>query len=222
MANFKVKITEVTPLVTNVFRIRTEKPAGYNFSPGQATEVSLQYEGWEKEKRPFTFTCLPKDNFLEFTIKTYEDHQGVTKRISTIAPGDEFEIGDAWGTINYKGEGVFIAGGAGVTPFLSILRDLHQKGALGYNQLICSNKFEDEIICYDELKSMLGDRFINTITKQNEPELHIGRIDKEYLQAHIKDFNQQFYVCGPQGFTKTILGILKESGANAEGLVFEQ
>lgn len=222
MANYKVKIIEVTPLVTNVFKIRTEKPAGYNFSPGQATEVALQYEGWEKEKRPFTFTCLPQDNYLEFTIKTYEAHQGVTKRIATIAPGDEFEIGDSWGTIDYKGEGVFIAGGAGVTPFLSILRDLQQKGKLGSNQLICSNKFEDEIICFDELKSMLGGRFLNTITQQKDPELRVGRIDKEYLKSTIKDFSKPFYVCGPDGFTKHILATLKELGANAEGLVFEK
>lgn len=222
MGNYKVKITEVTPVVTHVFRIRTEKPRNYSFTPGQATEVSLQYEGWEKEKRPFTFTCLPEDNYLEFTIKTYEDHQGVTKRISTIAPVDEFEIGDAWGTIDYKGEGVFIAGGAGVTPFLSILRNLRRSGKLGNNQLICSNKFEDEIICFDELKSMLGGRFINTITQQKGPEQPVGRIDKDYLKAQIKDFDQQFYVCGPAGFTKSILSALKELGAKAEGLVFEQ
>ncbi len=222
MANYKVKITDVTPLVTRVFRIRTDKPANYQFTPGQATEVSLMYEGWVKEKRPFTFTCLPKDDFLEFTIKTYEDHQGVTKRISTIAPGDEFEIGDAWGTIDYKGEGVFIAAGAGITPFLSILRNLNDKRSLGSNQLIFSNKFEDEIICFEELKSMLGDRFANTITQQKDPELPTGRIDKEFLINHIKNFDQPFYVCGPEGFTKAILKLLKELGAKPEGLVFEK
>lgn len=221
MANYKVKITEVTPVVTHVFRIRTEKPSNYNFKPGQSTEVSLQYDGWENEKRPFSFTSLPKDNFLEFTIKTYQSHQGVTKRIATVAPGDEFEIGESWGAIEYKGEGVFIAGGAGITPFLSIFRQLNQKGMLGKNQLICSNKFEDEIIAFEELKSMLGGRFSNTITQQDKPELPVGRIDEEYLKSNIDDFNQPFYVCGPAGFTKDILKILKNLGADAEGLVFE-
>jgi ferredoxin-NADP reductase len=222
MANYKVKIIEVTPLVPKVFRIRTEKPANYAFISGQATELSLQYEGWEKEKRPFTFTSLPTDKFLEFTIKTYADHEGVTKRIATVGVGDEFEIGDSWGAIEYKGEGVFIAGGAGVTPFLSIFRNLNQKGELGNNQLFCSNKFEDEIICFDELKSLLGGKFINTVTEQKDPDLPTGRIDKHFLMNHIKDFKQQFYVCGPDGFTKDILKSLKELGANAEALVFEK
>jgi predicted ferric reductase len=38
--------------------------------------------------------------------------------------GDELIIRDVWGAIEYKGEGVFIAGGAGVTPFIAILRQL--------------------------------------------------------------------------------------------------
>jgi len=222
MANYKVKITEVTPVVPKVFRIRTEKPDGYTFHPGQATEVSLQYDGWQNEKRPFTFTSLPTDNFLEFTIKTYDDHEGVTKRIATIGVGDEFEIGDAWGAIEYKGEGIFIAGGAGITPFLSIFEDLNQKGQLGHNQLFFSNQFEDEIICFEQLKSLLGGRFVNTITQQKDPDLPTGRIDKQFLINHVKDFKQHFYVCGPDGFVSDILKNLKELGASADALVFER
>ena len=222
MANYKVKITEVNPVVSKVFRIRTEKPANYKFNPGQATDVSLQYDGWKNEKRPFTFTSLPTDKFLEFTIKTYADHEGVTKRIATVGVGDEFEIGDSWGAIEYKGEGIFIAGGAGVTPFLSIFRDLNQKGQLGNNHLFCSNQFEDEIICFEELKSLLGGKFINTITQQKDPDLPTGRIDKQFLMNHIKDFKQPFYVCGPEGFNNAILKNLKVLGASAEALVFEK
>lgn len=222
MANYKVKIIDITPLVSKVFKIKTDKPSGYQFKPGQATEVSLVYDGWENEKRPFTFTCLPSDNFLEFTIKTYPEHEGVTKRIATIGIGDELEIGDAWGTIQYKGEGVFIAGGAGVTPFLAIFRDLNQKGQLGHNQLLFSNKYEDEIICFEELKSLLGNRMINTITQQKEPELPKGRIDKNFLQQHIKNFDKPFYVCGPQGFINEITHILKSLGAKADTVVLEK
>ena len=47
--------------------------------------------------------------------------------ISKLKPGDDLIIRDVWGAISYKGEGVFIAGGAGVTPFISIFRDLKIK-----------------------------------------------------------------------------------------------
>lgn len=222
MANYKLKITEITPIVNKVFKIRTNKPANYKYSAGQATDLKLQYKEWENQDRPFTFTSLPKDNYLEFIIKTYPEHEGVTKRIATVGVGDEFEISDAWGAIEYKGEGVFIAGGAGITPFISIFRDLNQKGQLGHNQLIFSNKFEDEIICFEELKSLLGGKFMNVITEQKGGELPQGRIDKEYLKNHITNFNQHFYVCGPKPFTKDILKALEELGAKADGLVFEK
>lgn len=221
MANYKVTIEEIIPLVNKVFKIRTNKPTNYKFSPGQATDLRLQYTGWENQDRPFTFTSLPKNNYLEFIIKTYPNHEGVTKRIATVGVGDEFEISDAWGAIEYKGEGVFIAGGAGITPFISILRDLNQKGQLGNNKLIFSNKFEDEIICFEELKSLLGGKFTNLITEQKGGELPQGRIDKDYLKNHISNFDQQFYVCGPKAFTKDILKALEELGAKADGLVFE-
>jgi ferredoxin-NADP reductase len=222
MENYIVKITAIEPEVARVFKIRTEKPKVYHYKPGQATELSLQYDGWENEKRPFTFTSLPEDNFLEFTIKTYPDHEGVTKRIATVGVGDEFEIGDAWGAITYKGEGVFIAGGAGLTPFLSILRDLNKKGELGNSQLFFSNQYEDEIIAFEELKSILGGRFKNVITKQKDPELRTGRFDKEFLKNNITDFSQNFYVCGPPSFTSSIKKMLTELGAKPDTLVFEK
>jgi ferredoxin-NADP reductase len=64
---------------------------------------------------------LPADDYLEFTIKMY-DNPPASPTAKICTGGDEFEISDAWGAIEYKGEGVFIAGGAGVTPFISIFR----------------------------------------------------------------------------------------------------
>ena len=114
----------------NVRRIRLEKPDDYNFTPGQATEVAIDKEGWRDEKRPFTFTSLNSDPWLEFVIKVYPDHDGVTEQIGQLQKGDSLIIEDLWGAIEYKGEGTFIAGGAGVTPFIAIFRDLARKGEL--------------------------------------------------------------------------------------------
>ncbi len=222
MADYRVKILKIREVTPDVAEYQTEKPSKFNYKPGQATDVSVILDGWEAEKRPFSFTGLNNDTYLQFTIKSYPSHQGVTKQIGTLGAGDEFEIGDAWGTIEYKGEGVFIAGGAGVTPFLSILRDLNNKGNLGHNQLIFANKTEDDIIEFDELKSMLGDRLHNVISKQKDTQYDFGKIDKAYLEKKIKDFNQQFYVCGPESFMKSVMKDLESLGAKADALVFEK
>ena len=60
------------------------KPEGYTFEPGQATEVAINKEGWKEEKRPFTFTSLPDEEDLQFTIKSYRDHDGVTNELDGL------------------------------------------------------------------------------------------------------------------------------------------
>ena len=122
-----LKIRETKQVTHDVKCFRLEKPAGYHFTPGQATDVSINKPGWENEKRPFTFTCLNSDPYLEFTIKSYP-RNGVTQQIGELKAGDELILRDVWGAIEYKGEGYFIAGGAGITPFIAILRQLHHDG----------------------------------------------------------------------------------------------
>ena len=116
MEQHLVKIKSIDKVTHDVLQIVTERPQGYKFTPGQATEVSINKSGWQEEKRPFTFTCLPDDDYLEFTIKTYPSHKGVTNELLQLKQNDELILHDVFGAIAYKGEGIFIAGGAGVTP----------------------------------------------------------------------------------------------------------
>lgn len=218
------KIISIREVTHDVRKIRIEKPDDYQFTPGQATEVSINKDGWEDEKRPFTFTSLQSEDHLEFVIKVYEDHDGVTEQIGKLQEGDELIIDDAWGTIEYKGPGVFLAGGAGVTPFIAILRDLNQKDELDGNRLIFSNKTAKDVILEEEFREMLGDQFQSVLTDE-EAEGHEspgGFIDKDYLKEQINDFSQPFYVCGPPAFNDNMIEALKELGADPDGLVFEE
>jgi len=222
MSNYPVRVLAVNQVTHNVHSFDVEKPEGFIYKPGQATDLSIMKEGWEHEKRPFTFTSLPGAGKLQFTIKSYTDHDGVTNQLLQIKPGDMFEISDAWGAIEYKGEGVFIAGGAGVTPFIAIIRHLHALKKIGNSKLFFANKTQQDIILKEEFEQMLGDNFINILSEEKTREYFYGRIDKQFLQQHITDFNQPFYVCGPDAFTAAILGYLEELGANADALVFEK
>jgi len=222
MADYAVKILSIKPVTHNVHSFTIEKPEGFAYTPGQATDLSILNDQWKSEKRPFTFTSLPDSDTLEFTIKSYTDHDGVTNQLTKIVAGDYFEISDAWGTIEYKGEGVFLAGGAGVTPFIAIFRDLFSKNEVGNNKLFFSNKTISDIILRQEFEDTLGDHFINIISGEDVPGFYHGRIDKAFLKANIEDFSQPFYVCGPDAFTSSILSALEELGAHADALVFEK
>lgn len=220
---YTVKILDITEVTHDVKRFRFEKPEGYFFTPGQATEVSVNKPGWEEEKRPFTFTSLNDDPYLEFTIKRYADHNGVTNQVHQLQTDDELIIGDVWGAIEYKGPGYFVAGGAGITPFLAILRQLHADNAINGNTLLFANKTAKDIICHDELQEMLGKNFINILSEENIKDKYFhGRIDNAFLTKKITDFGAHFYVCGPDKMISDINDILVKHGAKPESVVFEK
>ena len=159
-----VKVLDSFYVTHDVKCFVVEKPAGYDFIPGQATEVSINTPEWKNQTRPFTFTCLRDKEYLEFMIKIYQDHNGVTNMLGKTNAGAELIINDAFGALQYKGPGVFIAGGSGITPFIAIFRDLYKNKQLKGNKLIYSNKTSDDVILGDELIKMLKKNFINLFT----------------------------------------------------------
>jgi ferredoxin-NADP reductase len=222
MEKFVVRVIKTEYVTHDVKRIVVEKPGGYSFSPGQATDVSINTEELKNEVRPFTCTGLNKWDFLEFTIKIYRDHNGVTKQIEKLKAGDELLISEPWGAINYKGKGVFIAGGAGITPFIAIFRQLHSERKAEGNTLIYSNKTFEDIILREELSKILGDKFYNILTRQHVVGFFDKRIDESLLIDIVKDFDQLFYVCGPDMFVTEISNQLSVLGAKADAVVIEK
>lgn len=216
-----VKIKSITPVTHDVKQFTIEKPAGYDFTPGHATEVSINKEGWRDEKRPFSFTSLREAEDLEFTIKIYPEHNGVTKELATLVPGDELIIGDNWGAIEYKGDGYVIAGGAGITPYIAMFRDLYKKDKLKGMHLFFSNKTDKDIILKEELDKMLGKNVTYVITDQEDTNYHNGFINKEFLKEQVDDFSTHFYVCGPPEMTKAINEILEDLGASSDAVVLD-
>ena len=198
------------------------KPAGFSVVPGQGVELAINRPGLREQGRPFTPTGLAADGVLEFTIKAYPAHGGVTQALHQLEPGAELLMSEPFGTIRYQGPGVFIAGGAGITPFLAILRDLARKGEAGAQTLIFSNKTPRDVICEKELRHVLGDRCILTCTGAAAPGYEHRRVDRAFLEEKITDFTQRFYVCGPPPFIEAVNGALADLGASAESLIFER
>ncbi|KRA96475.1 flavodoxin reductase [Devosia sp. Root685] len=217
-----VKILDTVPVTHNVRHYRVERPKGYTFSPGQATEVSIDRIGWQDKTRPFTFTCLPQAENLEFTIKSYFDHTGVTNELWSLGAGDRLILRDVWGTIQYRGPGTFIAGGAGVTPFIAILRHLNATGKIAGNRLIVSNQTEKDIILRDEFEAMNGLETLWTVTNDAKSKLVQERIDADFLKRHIPDFSQNFYLCGPDAMVKDLRGFLGDLGATVANVTWEK
>lgn len=217
-----VKIKSIEKITHDVLRIVSEKPNGYHFISGQATEISIDKTGWENERRPFTFTCLPTDSYLEFTIKTYPSHKGVTNELLKLKEEDGLILHDVFGAIAYKGEGIFIAGGAGVTPFISIFRLLQSKNEVGGNKLIFANKSRADIILEQEFKRLLGKNFINILSDEKVEEYAYGYVTAEFLKENITDLKKRIYLCGPEPMMESVEKQLSNLGVEAKSIIKEE
>lgn len=222
MSQYLVKVLDAEYINHDVKRFILEKPPGYEFTPGQGTEVAINLPEWKDKFRPFTFTNLASQNYLELMVKIYNDRNGVTRQLGRTNAGAEFIIGNAFGAITYKGPGVFIAGGSGITPFLSIFRTLYRANLLRGNRLIYSNKTADDVILIDELQRMLNNDMINFFSNENRIGFGFHRIDRKYLIENIRDFSSYFYLCGPETFVSDLSKILLDLGANLDALVVEK
>ena len=216
-----VSIKSIKHITHDVLQIITEKPENFNYTPGQATEISVNKTGWKAEKRPFTFTSLPENDFLEFTIKIYPSHKGVTNKLLDLKADDELILHEVFGEISYKGEGVFIAGGAGVTPFICILRYLKSKNEIGDNKLIFANNTKADIMLEQEFRDMLGDNFINILTHDIVKGYEHGLITVEFLKQHISEADKNIYLCGPPPMMEAVEKQLTEIPDDNKSIIKE-
>lgn len=217
-----VKIKSIKHVTHDVLQIVTERPQKYNFTPGQATEIAINKAGWADEKRPFSFTSLPENDFLEFTIKTYPAHKGVTNELLKLTINDELILHDVFGAIEYNGEGLFIAGGAGVTPYICIFRYLQSKNEIVGNTLIFANKVKEDIILKTEFEKLLGENFINILSDEVSDRYAHGLIDEDFLKANITGFAQQFYLCGPPPMMDAVKKQLANLGVSEKAITTEK
>lgn len=220
--NYRATLLMSQFVTHDVKRFIISKPEGFAFTPGQGVELAIDRPGLRDQGRPFTPTGLVDDEVLEFTIKAYPAHAGVTQALHALRPGTELLISEPFGTIRYQGPGVFIAGGAGITPFLAILRSLAGAGELADQTLIFSSKSPRDVIQEQELRHLLGERCILICTEADAPGYLHRRIDRAFLEETLRDFDRHFYVCGPPGFMAAVDSAVTELGASAESLVFER
>lgn len=209
----KVEIKNKEWITHDVIQFTLQKPEGFTYNAAQAIEATIDDPEFEDSWSPFTMTSLNEHEDLQFTIKIYKEHEGLTLALSKLNVGDSFLITDPWDSFEYKGPGVFIAGGTGVTPFIALLRQMYVDGTLGDSKLLFSNKKEEDIFLADEFAKILGKNYINILSRENKNSYHHGRIDKAFLKKQIDNFDQPFYLCGPPNFADDIKEMLVELGA---------
>ncbi len=199
----RLKLTQINSVTHDTHHLVFDRPDGFEYAPGQGVELFLLKGDWKDKGRPFTPVSLPHEPTLEFIIKSYPNHHGVTEQIGKMQPGDEVEMKGPFGAISDKGPGVFIAGGAGVTPMIAILRKrLHDQGTLEGSTLVFANKTEADIIWRDKFEAMQG---LATAFVVDEPGASVPqqRLNRDYLRQFVLP-DSHYYLCGPPPMMKAV------------------
>jgi ferredoxin-NADP reductase len=211
---YKEKIKAIDWLAHNVIQLEVPKPTEFEFNVGDAVEIKVN----NQEPGPFTITNLPGEGRLEFVIRVYAEHHGKTEALSRLKPGDEISFTEPFNTFQPQKRAVFLAGGTGITPFISIMRYMQKQDTLTDCFLFFSNKTRKDLFLEEELTDMLGDHFQNIIANDKDDPDYYGNIDEAWLKAHIDDLSRPVLVCGPPAFNEAMEKALKSIGVK-EGLI---
>lgn len=206
-----LKLKQIDPVTHDTHHLIFDRPEEFEFSVGQGVELFVLKDGWKDKGRPFTPITLPDEPALEFVIKSYPDHHGVTEQIAMMKPGDKVQMKGPFGAISDKGPGVFIAGGAGITPMIAILRKrLHDHGTLAGSTLLFANKTEADVIWREFFESMTGLK-TSFVVDETGPTLSRQRLDRDYLSKFVGP-DSLCYLCGPPPMMDAIRDALHDLG----------
>ncbi|WP_323764112.1 FAD-binding oxidoreductase [Marinovum sp.] len=214
-------LKQIEPVTHDTYHLVFDRTERFEFTPGQGVELFLQKDGWKDEGRPFTPVTLPHEPTLEFVLKSYPDHNGVTEQIRMMQPGDAVDMKDPFGAISNEGSGVFIAGGAGVTPMIAVLRKrLHDHGTLDGSTLIFANKTEADIIWRDRFEEMEGLQTV-FVVDESDGSVPEQRVDRDFLSGFVGT-DSRCYLCGPPPMMKAVRAALQELGVKDDRIIEEK
>lgn len=199
----------VNPVITSII---VEKPDGFDFEPGDAVQLALDIEGKREDKNPMAIASLPHQRRLEFFIHTADGESDFNVALADAKVGTRVLFDDAESMVPRQDGGVYIAGGGGLTAFVSIFRDLDRRGEIDGNRLFMVNETRDEVFLQSEMFRTFGHSVTSTLTKQEHRDFEHGEVDKQWLESRVKTFDQPFFVAGPPSMVKDIAATIEQLG----------
>jgi predicted ferric reductase len=207
------------------------KPEGgsvFPYRPGQFMFIKVLRETKPVEEHPFTISSSPtQEGFITATIKESGNY---TNTIGDTKEGDTALIEAPLGRYSFQFHKperlLFIAGGVGITPFLSMLRYLRDTGDERPVTLIYANKTEDDIIFREELEALpVHMKVVHVLSQPDEnwngPR---GFVTAEVIKEHAGEELEtaDIYLCGPPPMMEMLLVVMEGFGVDDERIHFER
>jgi predicted ferric reductase len=223
------RVVETIPESADVTSVVIEGPEDApEHQPGQFASLRvLQDDGTWSPPHPFTISCEPGGGRRRFTIKKIGDF---TAGVRSWKPGTPVQCSGPMGAfckdIDRHANIVMIAGGVGITPFLSVLRAFREQGADNRVTLFWANKTVEDAFARRELAEMtreLNLKVVHVISREEPPPDESGRVvyergrfDMDMLYRHLDSLEASYYLCGPPAMQETVLKELERCGIDKE------
>lgn len=180
--------------------------AGMTFRGGQYAWLTLGDSPFTKQQNPYSFSSSDQlsPQRLEFTAKELGDF---SERLIDAAVGTNAYLEGPYGLFYLEDDspgGIFIMGGIGITPSMSILRSARDRGDQRSFIVIYGNSKWEEAAFRNELESLkkeLNLRVVHVLSDADSDwQGETGYITQEILQRHIGDQERDhsIFVCGPE------------------------
>ena len=198
------------------------------YNPGQFMIIQLLRDGKTSEPHPFTISSSPAGERLSISVKSVGDF---TATIGQTKTNDTAYIDMPYGVFSFLNfdakDLVFIAGGIGITPFMSMLRYIYDEKLEKNVTLLWGNKTEQDIAFREELEMIESEmsslKVVHVLSRQEGWPGERGNIDAEVLQKYVGNFQAgQFFICGPPPMMRAVERMLTDLGAPKNRIHYER
>ncbi len=229
-----LRLSEIRQETSSTTSLRFVSVDGYlpPFQAGQYINIFVEIDGI-RTSRPYSISSPPNQTgYYDLTVRRVEDGFVSSYLLDEVKVGDLFQSTSPSGQFHYNplfhGDNlVFLAGGSGITPFMSMIRELTDKDLKRQVHLIYGSRVEDDIVFKKELEERTkGHQNLTVSTVISEPSEGYsgvtGFITADLIKELVKDTSDKmFYVCGPEVMYKFVLAELAKLGIPKRRIRFE-
>ncbi|HTV41437.1 MAG TPA: ferric reductase-like transmembrane domain-containing protein [Candidatus Sulfotelmatobacter sp.] len=232
-----LRVARITRQTPDVQTFRFVPPDGgrlpFEHQAGQYLVLSLVIDG-KKVNRTYTISSPPtRPDFCEITVKREENGYVSRHLHEMIREGDMIQVSAPAGRFTFDGTQadsiVLIAGGVGITPLMSIVRDLTDRNWKGGIFFIYSAKTQNDIIFKRELEDLQARssnvRVHVTLSRADGADWngHKGRVNGPFLGMCVPNIAERpVYICGPQTMMTPTIQLLRDLGVPADKIKSEE
>jgi len=218
-----INISQETPEV-KTFTLEIPRSINFKFLPGQYVEVSF-YDNPNgrpiDEWKGYSISSSPvEEKYLDITVL---NRGPFSRKMHDLQTGSFLRVKGPYGNFVFDGSlkenPVFIAGGVGIAPIMSMMRYIVDKKLSYLTSLIYSSKSIKDILFYEDLKKIESEHgyvkctYVLTQPDESKWSGRTGRINEEMIVENIENnLNNIYYVCGPYEMMLMVSYILQKLG----------